>query len=118
MSNSKYYINNDRFEELIIEYSSGDRTNENELMAMFDLLIGNILNGFKFAVEEDDAKQETFLLILKILNNFNKEKGSAFNYFTTSIMNNLRLIYTKKKKYTEKIIRYMEAKTGQSPSSL
>jgi|TARA_R110002020_G_scaffold80048_2_gene200006 DNA-directed RNA polymerase specialized sigma subunit len=118
MRNNKHYLDNDRFELLIKEYYSGNRDNEEELMAMFDLLIVNILNGFNFAVDEDDAKQETFLLILKILKNFSSEKGSAFNYFTTSIMNNLRLIYTKNKKHTEKINRYIEYKTGYSPSSL
>ena len=118
MPNSKYYIDNNRFEELIHEFSSGNRENENELMKMFDLLITNIMNGFKFAVDEDDAKQETFLLILKILKNFSSDKGSAFNYFTTAIMNNLRLIYTKNRKYAEKIARYQEYKTGYNPSCL
>ena len=42
MPNSKYYIDNNRFEELIHEFSSGNRENENELMKMFDLLITNI----------------------------------------------------------------------------
>lgn len=73
---------------------------------MFDLLIQNILLSYGFDVELDDAKQECFLLILKTLPKFNPDNGKAFNYFTTVIMNNLRLIYTKKKKYSEKLEAY------------
>ena len=117
MSKNKNYIDNDIFETLIGEYVDGDKTHEEELMGMFDLLITNILNGFRFDVEEEDARQECFLLIIKILSNFHKERGSAFNYFTTSILNNLRLVYTKNKKYAEKIASYTEYKLGYNPSS-
>ena len=77
---------------------------------MFDLLIGNIINSFSFKLDFDDAKQECFLIILKTLKNFNKESGSAFNYFTTIILNNLKLLYTKNKKYNEKIDNYIDLK--------
>jgi len=36
--------------------------------------------------------------------------GNAFNYFTTIILNNLKLLYTKKKKYAEKIEAYTDMK--------
>lgn len=107
MSNSQY-IDNKRFELLIQEYAGGGRCNETELMEMFDLLIDNIIRTFKFKIEEEDAKQECFVLILRILGNFDKESGSAFNYFTTVIVNNLRLVYTKTKKYNDKITNYTE----------
>ena len=83
---------------------------EDELMPMFDKLIENIMLSFKFNVDLEDAKQECFLLILKTLKNFNPNQGSAFNYFTTIIVNNLKLIYSKNKKYNEKIKRYTEVK--------
>ena len=73
---------------------------------MFDLLIHNILSSYNFNVDFEDAKQECFLLILKTIQKFNPEHGKAFNYFTTIIMNNLRLIYTKNKKYLAKIEAY------------
>jgi len=109
MSN-KHYINNEKFEELIRLYKVDPVTHENDLFEMFDLLISNILTGFSFKLDEDDAKQECFLLILKTLKNFNPEVGNAFNYFTTIILNNLKLLYTKNKKYIEKIDAYTEIK--------
>ena len=77
---------------------------------MFDVLISNIITGFSFNLEEDDAKQECFVLILKTLKNFNPEMGNAFNYFTTIILNTLKLLYTKNKKYSEKLDAYTELK--------
>jgi len=88
---SKHYINNDKFEELIRLYKLDPKEHENELFEMFDLLITNILTGFSFNLDEDDAKQECFLLILKTLKNF-------------------KLLYTKNKKYIEKIDAYTEIK--------
>jgi len=115
MSPKNYYINNKRFEELIPLYLQNTRDHEDELMALFDLLISNIIESFKFKIEKDDAKQECFLLVLKTLKNFNPNRGSAFNYFTTVIVNNLKLLYTKNKKYEKKIEEYRETKTDYSP---
>ena len=118
MAKSTHYIDNKRFEDIIRKYVAGDKTYEEELINMFDLLISNILDSFGFKVDQEDAKQECFLLILRVLKNFNREDGSAFNYFTTIIVNNLKLIYTKNKKYKEKIAKYTEYITGQHPSSV
>jgi len=107
---NKHYINNKKFEELISLYKQDPKEYEDELFEMFDLLISNIITGFSFKLEEDDAKQECFLLILKTLKNFNPEMGNAFNYFTTIILNNLKLLYTKNKKYLEKIDAYTDIK--------
>jgi len=112
------YINNKRFEELILLYLQDKEAHQEELMLLFDLLITNILESFRFNIEKDDAKQECFLLILKTLKNFTPKKGSAFNYFTTVIVNNLKLIYTKNKKYETKVQEYFTLMTNQSPSSL
>jgi len=105
---NKHYINNKEFEKLIILYKKNPKEHEDELFGMFDMLISNIIIGFSFKLDEDDAKQECFLLILKTLKNFNPEMGNAFNYFTTIILNNLKLMYTKNKKYAEKIDAYTE----------
>ena len=112
---TKHYIDNDRFEELILLYQESPRKYEKELFSLFDLLIHNILNAYGFTVDAEDAKQECFLLILKTLNKFKPENGKAFNYFTTIIMNNLRLIYTKDKKYSEKLEAYEELLKGKYP---
>tara|TARA_R110002126_G_scaffold8408_6_gene39860 strand:+ start:1139 stop:1498 length:360 start_codon:yes stop_codon:yes gene_type:complete len=110
------YIDNERFEELIQQFKGEDKTNEEELFAMFDTLISRLIISFKFRVDLDEARQECFLLILKVLKNFNRESGQAFNYFTTVILNNLRLIYSKDKKYKEKLEAYQNAKSGKPQS--
>lgn len=105
---SKHYINNKRFEELIELYLVDPQTHEDELFQMFDLLIDNILMSFKFNVDHEDAKQDCFYLILRTLKKFKSRKGTAFNYFTTVIVNNLKLNYTKDKRYRNKIEEYIE----------
>jgi len=106
----KHYINNKEFEETIYNYLENPEEYEEILIKQLDLLISSILISFKFKVDYDDAKQECFVLALKVLKNFSREKGSAFNYFTTVIVNNLKLIYTKNKKYQEKIQQYRDKK--------
>tara|TARA_R110002110_G_scaffold150953_4_gene343053 strand:- start:452 stop:808 length:357 start_codon:yes stop_codon:yes gene_type:complete len=117
MGKKVYYIDNKRFEEIIPLYLSNRAEHEDELMGLFDLLITNIIESFKFNIDRDDAKQECFLLILKTLKNFQPSKGSAFNYFTTVIVNNLKLLYTKNKKYEKKITEYQELKADQTPKT-
>jgi len=112
------YIDNKRFEELIQIYVAGNRTVQDELFGHFDLLIDRLMSGYAFKVDREEAKQECFLLILRILKNFKKERGAAFNYMTTVILNNLRLIYTKRKRYLEKLKKYIEDRMDvYSPSS-
>jgi len=108
--NSRHYINNKEFEATIKNYLEDPKTYEELLIKQLDLLISSILMSFKFKVEYDDAKQDCFVLALKVLKNFTPDKGSAFNYFTTVIVNNLKLIYTKNKKYQEKLQEYRNKK--------
>lgn len=117
MGKKMYYINNKRFEEIIPLYLRCPKSYEEELMGLFDLLITNIIESFKFSIDKEDAKQECFLLILKTLNNFEPTKGSAFNYFTTVIVNNLKLLYTKNRKYEKKISEYIDIKTNHNPNA-
>lgn len=106
------YINNKRFEQLIKLHCSENYENLDELMACFDVLILNIIDAFHFKVDKDDAKQECFILVLKTLRNFNPEQGSAFNYFTTVILNNLKLVATRIKRHKLKLESYFEYKFG------
>jgi DNA-directed RNA polymerase specialized sigma subunit len=103
-----HYLNNKEFEQTIHNYLKNPQEYESELIEKMDLLITNVLNTFKFKVDFDDAKQECFVLAFKILKNFEPKKGSAFNYFTTVFVNNLKLMYTKNKKYMEKILKYQD----------
>lgn len=110
------YIDNERFEELIQQFKAENRENESELFEMFDTLIKRLIVSFKFKIDHEEATQECFLLILKVLKNFNKDSGQAFNYFTTVILNNCRLLYSKDKKYREKLELYQNSKLGIPPS--
>jgi len=103
-----HYLNNKEFEATIKAYLEDPETHETDLVTKLDLLITNIIHTFKFKIDPDDAKQECFVLAFKVLKNFNPEQGSAFNYFTTVFVNNLKLLYTKNKKYMEKIKKYQE----------
>ena len=111
----KNYIDNKRFEQVILLYKDDPKTHEDELIKLFDLLISNIIEGFKFSVDKEDAKQDCFFLVIKTLKNFRGDRGSTFNYFTTVIVNNLKLIYTKNKKYKERMDQYIEDITGGKP---
>jgi len=118
MGKKKNYIDNKRFEELIPLYLDSPKEYEDELMGMFDLLITNILLSFKFNIDKDDAKQECFLLVLKTLKNFKRDRGAAFNYFTTVIVNNMKLLYTKNKKYEQKLQEYQDLFPDLKPKNL
>jgi len=107
---NNHYIDNKRFEEIILLYQQDPKTHEDDLVSLFDLLITNIIDSFRFKVDPDDAKQECFALVLKTVKNFKPRKGTAFNYFTTIIVNNLKLLYTRNKKYNQKIENYIERK--------
>ena len=117
MSPKKHYLNNKEFEEVIANYLVNPSEYENDLVEKLDILITNILLSFKFKVDFDDAKQECFMLTFKTLKNFKGSKGSAFNYFTTVIVNNLKLMYTKNKKYMQKIHDYQEIINRSHPNS-
>ena len=103
-----HYIDNDEFERIILSYKESPEEYEEELVELFDLLITNIVESFRFKVDPDDAKQDCFTLLLRTVKNFKPKKGTAFNYFTTVVVNNLKLMYTKEKRYQQKIEDYIE----------
>ena len=113
-----HYLNNKEFEATIKAYLEDPETHETDLVTKLDLLITNIIHTFKFKIDPDDAKQECFVLAFKVLKNFNPEQGSAFNYFTTVFVNNLKLLYTKNKKHMEKIKKYQELREVDRNNSL
>lgn len=110
----KKYIDNKRFEELIFLYTEYKGTDKNpyeeELVNTLTLLINTIIASFNFRVDTEDAAQDCFVLLIRKLKNFTPKSGAAFNYFTTMIVNNLRLIYTKDKRYTLKLQSLFELK--------
>lgn len=103
---AKNYISNEEFEETIFGYKENKSLYEDRLIELLDLLIQNIYGGFGFSLDYEDVRQDCFLLVLRKIENFESDKGSAFNYFTTVILNNIRFIYTKDKRYAEKLEEY------------
>jgi hypothetical protein len=65
----KHYINNKEFEQTIFDYLENPEAHEDALIKQLDLLITSILISFKFKVDFDDAKQDCFVLSLKVLKN-------------------------------------------------
>ena len=105
---SKNYINNREFEQEIKVYLLSGAVNQDKLFSMFDLLIDNLYFSYNFTLEYEDAKQECFVLILKKLPTFDPNRGSAFNFFTTLILNNLRGLFTSQKRKIEGTLEYIE----------
>lgn len=102
------YIDNKRFEVLILEYKKGNVEVEDELFEMFYTLVSKIYDGFRFSIDKENASQDCMLLIVKTLKDFDPNRGKAFNFFTTLIVNNLKKIFTKEKRHTQKIDNYTE----------
>jgi DNA-directed RNA polymerase specialized sigma24 family protein len=103
------YIDNKEFESKIKSYKAGDDAAESIIVSDLYLLSSNIIESFKFKfIEKEDALQECILLSYKKLQNFDPDRGAAFNYFTTMILNHLKQMYTKEKKHQEKVYSYFE----------
>lgn len=96
------YIKNTDFEFWVSGYNLSGLY-ETELWTAFDLLFDRIFKAYKFKIEDEDARQDCMLLLLRTVRNFTPDKGKAFNYFTTVILNNLRLLYTKDQKYYSRL---------------
>lgn len=102
------YLNNEEFEKTLENYLKNPDEHEEKLFQMFDLLINRILDGYFYNGDREDAQQECFLLVIKRLKKFNTDRGSAFNFFTTIIINHLRHLYSKDRRYSEKIDNFIQ----------
>lgn len=113
------YLNNKTFEAIIgrfkeakinIKKAPGEfAIAELELTEAFYLLAKNIIRAFRFQlVDKDDALQEGVMICFEKLHRFNPEKGRAFNFCTTIILNHYRQLYRTAKNYNELKIKYHE----------
>jgi len=113
------YLNNRTFEAIIFRFKEAKKNverNENEFLAAqmelteaFYLLAKNIIRAFRFQlVDKDDALQEGVMICFEKLHRFNPDKGRAFNFCTTIILNHYRQLYRTAKNYNELKIRYHE----------
>ncbi len=113
------YLNNRTFEAIINRFKMASENMEDnqvefdaaqmELAEAFYLLAKNIIRAFRFQlVDKDDALQEGVMICFEKLHRFNPEKGRAFNFCTTIILNHYRQLYRTAKNYNELKLRYHE----------
>lgn len=113
------YLNNKTFELIIARFKKAKRSSvknkpefeaaQLELAEAFYLLAKNIIRAFRFQlVDKDDALQEGVMICFEKLHRFNPEKGRAFNFCTTIILNHYRQLYRTAKNHNELKIRYYE----------
>lgn len=82
----KMYFDNEKVEELIIEYQkTKDQKIIEELAPIFKKLIAGVIGRYKLLRRNfvnDDLSQEAWVGILEAAPKWSKEKGDAFSYFT------------------------------------
>lgn len=104
-SNRKKYKKPDNWEEiektfdsLMLEFEELQK----ELTIAFYLLSENIVRYRKFnLIDPDDAIQEGVMICFEKVDRFDPEKGKAFNYMTTCIINHFRQLYRTARNYNE-----------------
>lgn len=75
---------------------------QQKLTTAFYLLSENIVRYRKFnLIDPDDQIQEGVMICFQKADGFNPDKGKAFNYMTTCIINHLRQLYRTARNYNE-----------------
>jgi hypothetical protein len=94
-----------RLESKQEEYTSSENEfNELKdcLATAFLKLSENIVRYARFSlIDSDDATQEGVMICFDKINRFDPDKGKAFNYMTTCILNHFRQLYRSAKNYQE-----------------
>jgi hypothetical protein len=82
---------------------------QDELALAFYTLSENIVRYAKFnLIDQDDAVQEGVMICFEKIDRFDPEKGKAFNYMTTCILNHFRQLYRTARNYNELKRKYLE----------
>ena len=91
-------INQIKLSQIASEYDESERL----LAAAFYTLSENIVRYAKFnLIDQDDAIQEGVVICFEKIDRFNPDKGKAFNYMTTCILNHFRQLYRTARNYNE-----------------
>lgn len=84
------------YHKAVIEFT----TSQKDLAKAFYTLSEHLVRYAKdIIVDPDDAVQEGAMICFEKIDRFNPEKGKAFNYMTTCILNHLRQMYRTSKNY-------------------
>ena len=115
-----HYLSNNEFTKLVLKYiwyRSRWRTNpvkysqyteiQDKLYYSIQLLVKNILRGtYWLKADKEDTEQEAIILCMEKIHMFKKNKGKAFNYATTIIMNYIKQAHRSTMNYEETKVRY------------
>lgn len=119
ISKNKYY-NPDPLDQYVEDYkfiSVEFTDSQNQLANAFYKLSENIVRCFKFSnVDPDDAVQEGVFICFEKIDRFDPEKGRAFNYMTTCILNHFRQLWRSARNYNElkkKYHLFLQITSGQ-----
>jgi len=83
-------------------YNQIHKESQQELAVVFYTLSENIVRYAKFnLIDDDDAIQEGVMICFDKIDRFDPEKGKAFNYMTTCILNHFRQLYRTARNYNE-----------------
>ena len=90
---------------------------KNELALAFLTLSENIVRYAKFnLIDACDAVQEGVMICFDKIDRFDPQKGKAFNYMTTCILNHFRQLYRTARNYNElkkKYLKHLQAIDNQ-----
>lgn len=82
---------------------------QQELAFAFYKLSENIVRYARFnLIDQDDAVQEGVMICFEKIDRFDPEKGKAFNYMTTCILNHFRQLYRTARNYNELKRKYLD----------
>ena len=82
---------------------------QRQLAMAFYTLSENIVRYAKFnLIDQDDAIQEGVMICFEKIDRFDPQKGKAFNYMTTCILNHFRQMYRTARNYNELKKRYLD----------
>lgn len=115
------YIDNKDFEQLISMHveAPDDEEIRTELALCLYLLADNIIRAFRFKlIDRDDALQEGVLVCFSKMSGFDRDRGKAFNWFTTIILNHYRQLYRSAKNYMELKRRFLERQVIEKKTAI
>lgn len=82
---------------------------QGQLAIAFYTLSENIVRYAKFnLIDQDDAVQEGVMICFEKIDRFDPDKGKAFNYMTTCILNHFRQLYRTARNYNELKRKYLD----------
>ena len=82
---------------------------QKQLAYAFYTLSQNIVRYAKFnLIDQDDAVQEGVMICFEKIDRFDPQKGKAFNYMTTCILNHFRQLYRTARNYNELKRKYLD----------